>query len=107
MPVLRGAFSFRLFRVPIQVQIWFLVTLLFLGIYRLQPLFSEPFLAITTFIEAMIVATVAVLVHEMAHALQEHSREQMAKTVATRGAIELGAALFGLGEPIESRTKRP
>jgi Zn-dependent protease len=69
VPVLRGAFSFRLFRVPIQVQIWFLVTLLFIGIYRLQPLFSIPFLAISTFIEAMVVAAVAVLVHEMAHAL--------------------------------------
>ncbi len=35
--------------------------------------------------------------HEVAHALLEHSRENYAKTVATRGAIELGAALFGLG----------
>ena len=35
--------------------------------------------------------------HEMAHALLEHSRARMAKTMATRGAIELGAALFGLG----------
>ena len=35
--------------------------------------------------------------HEVAHALLEHARERMAKTMATRGAIELGAALFGLG----------
>jgi predicted Zn-dependent protease len=35
--------------------------------------------------------------HEMAHALREHARERMGKTAATRGAIELGAALLGLG----------
>ena len=35
--------------------------------------------------------------HEVAHALLEHARERMGKTAATRGAIELGAALFGLG----------
>jgi predicted Zn-dependent protease len=36
--------------------------------------------------------------HEIAHALLEHARERMGKTMATRGAIELGAALFGLGQ---------
>lgn len=35
--------------------------------------------------------------HEMAHALREHARERLGKTMATRGAIELGAAIFGLG----------
>ena len=35
--------------------------------------------------------------HEMAHALREHARERMGKTAATQGAIELGAAIFGLG----------
>ena len=35
--------------------------------------------------------------HEVAHALLEHARERMGKTLVTRGAIELGAALFGLG----------
>ncbi len=36
--------------------------------------------------------------HEMAHALREHARERMGKSFATRGAIEIGAALFGLGD---------
>ena len=35
--------------------------------------------------------------HEMAHALREHAREQLGKRMATRGAIEIGAAIFGLG----------
>ncbi len=35
--------------------------------------------------------------HEIAHALREHARERMGKTMATRGTIELGAAIFGLG----------
>ena len=35
--------------------------------------------------------------HEMAHALREHARERMGKNAATQGAIEIGAAIFGLG----------
>ena len=38
-----------------------------------------------------------VLGHEMAHALREHARERIGKNLVTRGTIELGAALFGLG----------
>jgi Zn-dependent protease with chaperone function len=38
-----------------------------------------------------------VMGHEMTHALREHAREQIGKSVATNGLIELGAALFGLG----------
>ena len=38
-----------------------------------------------------------VMGHEMAHALREHSREQLGKSMATRGAIEIGSAIFGLG----------
>ncbi|WP_431049081.1 M48 family metallopeptidase [Roseateles sp. L2-2] len=36
--------------------------------------------------------------HEMAHALREHARERMGKNMATNGAIQLGAAIFGLGD---------
>lgn len=35
--------------------------------------------------------------HEAAHALREHARARVSKTALTRGAIEIGAALFGLG----------
>jgi predicted Zn-dependent protease len=35
--------------------------------------------------------------HEVAHALLEHSRENFAKTAATRGGIEILSALVGLG----------
>ncbi len=35
--------------------------------------------------------------HEAAHALREHARERIGKTVATRGVIEFGAAILGLG----------
>lgn len=38
-----------------------------------------------------------VMGHEIAHALREHARERMGKTMATRGGIEIAAAIFGLG----------
>lgn len=36
--------------------------------------------------------------HEMAHALREHAREQLAKNTATSIGISLGAQLLGLGD---------
>lgn len=39
-----------------------------------------------------------VMGHEVAHALLEHAREQMGKSVVTSGALRLGASLLGLGQ---------
>ena len=39
-----------------------------------------------------------VMGHEMAHALREHAREQLAKNSATSIGISLGAQLLGLGD---------
>jgi Zn-dependent protease with chaperone function len=39
-----------------------------------------------------------VMGHEMAHALREHAREQMAKRTGTGMALSLGAQLLGLGQ---------
>jgi predicted Zn-dependent protease len=39
-----------------------------------------------------------VLGHEIAHALREHSREQVSQAMAAQATIGVGAALLGLGE---------
>jgi predicted Zn-dependent protease len=39
-----------------------------------------------------------VMGHEIAHALREHSREQVSQAVAAQSAIGIGAALLGLGQ---------
>ncbi|MGE0558545.1 MAG: M48 family metallopeptidase [Burkholderiales bacterium] len=39
-----------------------------------------------------------VMGHEIAHALREHSREQVSQEIAAQTAIGLGAALLGLGD---------
>jgi Zn-dependent protease with chaperone function len=36
--------------------------------------------------------------HEVAHALREHARERMGKSMATQGALGIGAAILGLGD---------
>ncbi|MGA0024880.1 MAG: M48 family metallopeptidase, partial [Burkholderiales bacterium] len=39
-----------------------------------------------------------VMGHEIAHALREHSREQVSQEIAAQTAIGVGAALLGLGD---------
>ena len=39
-----------------------------------------------------------VMGHEIAHALREHSREQMSQAIAAQTAIGIGATLIGLGQ---------
>jgi predicted Zn-dependent protease len=39
-----------------------------------------------------------VMGHEIAHALREHSREQVSQAIAAQSAIGIGAALLGLGQ---------
>lgn len=39
-----------------------------------------------------------VMGHEIAHALREHSREQVSQAMAAQAAIGIGAALLGLGD---------
>jgi predicted Zn-dependent protease len=40
----------------------------------------------------------AVMGHEIAHALREHSREQMSQQMGTQAAVGIASAIFGVGE---------
>lgn len=48
-------------------------------------------------------AEIAVVMgHEIAHALREHSREQVSQAIAAQTTIGIGAALLGLGDGVAS-----
>lgn len=44
----------------------------------------------------------AVMGHEIAHALREHSREQISQQMGTQAAVGIAGALFGLGDAAQS-----
>ncbi len=44
----------------------------------------------------------AVLGHEMAHALREHTREQISQQMGTQAVLGIAGALFGLGETAQN-----
>jgi predicted Zn-dependent protease len=39
----------------------------------------------------------SIMGHEMAHALRDHARERRSESLLTRGAVEIGSAVLGLG----------
>jgi stage IV sporulation protein FB len=61
--------SFRLFRIPFRVQIWFLVTMVLLNYQRLSPFTESPLFVTLWTLQGMVFAAVAVIVHELGHCL--------------------------------------
>lgn len=92
--MLQGGLSFRIFRFPVKVQLWFFITILFLSFRRLDNLAADPVLSIVLFLEVIIVATVAVLVHELGHAFAYRRYDQDASIVLWG----LGGLTFGQRE---------
>jgi len=66
--VISTGLSFRLFRIPFRIQLWFFVTLVLMTLQRLDNFKYAPLFITTWFIEGMAVLALVFIVHELGHA---------------------------------------
>jgi stage IV sporulation protein FB len=85
--------SFRLFRIPFRVQVWFFVTILLINLARLSPFSLAPIPVTVYFLEGMAAAALVIVVHELGHCLT-YRRYGQEPSVLLWG---LGGLTFGTG----------
>jgi len=62
-----SAFTFSIRRIPFRVSWWFLLTMVLVPIYRLQPLLQAPVESLYGFVELALVIAIVFTVHEIGH----------------------------------------
>lgn len=67
--MMTSAFTFSIRRIPFRVSWWFLVTMVLVAIYRLQPLLTRPVYALYGFFELAMVVAIVFIVHEIGHCI--------------------------------------